>query len=43
MYGQVRNIYEGAAYDPEKKPAPKAYWFRRKKLDEWYESRRQHA
>ncbi len=40
MYSQVKGIYEAAALDPEKLPAPKEFWFDEKSLNEWYEQRR---
>ncbi len=40
MHARVKGIYEAAAMDLEKLPAPKEFWFDDKLLDEWYEARR---
>ncbi len=40
MNARVKGIYESAALDPEKMPAPKEFWFDDKALDEWYDLRR---
>lgn len=36
----MRSIFESAAYDPDRLPAPKNLWFDDKGLAEWYEERR---
>ncbi len=40
MNVRVKSIFEAAALDPEKLPAPKEFWFDDKLLDEWYDVRR---
>jgi hypothetical protein len=40
MYSTVKAIHQNAAYDPEKKVAPKILWFDGPGLERWYQDRK---